>query len=44
MIIRTRAPLGDALPFWFAMMNPLIWPGGRPLPCVAVHPVVNAVC
>ena len=36
-MIRTRAPAGDALPFWFAMMNPLIWPGGRPLPCVAVH-------
>jgi len=24
VMIRTRAPLGDALPFWFAMMNPLI--------------------
>src|SRR5438874_3415124 len=23
--------------------EPLDWPGGRPLPCVAVHPVVNAV-
>src|SRR5438552_18016213 len=33
VMIRTRATAGDALPFWFAMMNPLIWPGGRPLPC-----------
>ena len=36
-MIRTREPPGDALPFWFARLNPLTWPGGRPLPYVAVH-------